>query len=117
MAVWRYGSATKSNGEDGPYALFQNTFLVRDQDGQASFMHFRNTARRVMPGVSSTTSSCRSPHRPDDRRGDHLGPVAAFPAATDGNAYYRMGAHVRLRIATCPTRRLKPRGPADRSTA
>lgn len=34
--VWRYGSMFKSNLPDGPYDLFQNTFIVTRQDAQAS---------------------------------------------------------------------------------
>jgi hypothetical protein len=93
IAVWRYGSATKSNGEDGPYALFQNTFLVRDQDGQASFMHFRNTrgshARRVFNNIFVAVHV-----DPTTDIAITFIPSPLFPAATDGNAYYRIGAPV-----------------------
>ncbi|MGH9162006.1 MAG: hypothetical protein ACRD2X_18720, partial [Vicinamibacteraceae bacterium] len=41
-AVWRFGNTFKSNGEDGPYAIFQNTFLVLGQAGQASYLHYRS---------------------------------------------------------------------------
>lgn len=42
-AVWRYGNTFKINPPDGPYDLFQNTFLVYDQEGQAAYLHFRDT--------------------------------------------------------------------------
>ena len=43
LDVWRYGNTFKSNAVDGPYALFQNTFLVHGQGRSASFLHFRKT--------------------------------------------------------------------------
>jgi hypothetical protein len=91
VAVWRYGSVSKSNGEDGPYALFQNTFLVRDQDGQASFMHFRNMhgehVRRVFNNIFVAVHSDAA----TDVAITFL-PSPLFPAATDGNAWYRIGS-------------------------
>jgi hypothetical protein len=89
--VWRYGHLIKSNQPDGPYALFQNTFLVYGQDEQASFMHYRNTtethARRSFNNIFVAVNP--------DATSDHaitFIPSPSFQGPTDGNNYYRMGA-------------------------
>jgi hypothetical protein len=96
-AVWRYGNTFKSNGADGPYALFQNTFLVYGQDGQASYLHFRNLngahRRRSFNNIFVAAQS--------DRPITFV-PSPSFPAETDGNGYHRIGA-----VTTPPYRYLQ----------
>jgi Protein of unknown function (DUF1565) len=89
--VWRYGSAFKSGGgNDGPSALFHNTFVLRVQRGQDSYRHYANlrgSHRRrsfnnifvdINPGEPLNTGITRVPS-------------PSFPAETDGNNYYRFG--------------------------
>jgi hypothetical protein len=87
--VWSYGSTFKSNGEDGPYALFQNTFLVYAQDGDASYMHFRNLngnhPRRAFNNIFVAVDPDPTANRPIA-----MVPSPLFPAQTDGNQYHRI---------------------------
>jgi hypothetical protein len=91
--VWRYGHFPKSsnNPPDGPYDLFQNTFLVYAQEAQASFMHYRTTtgphARRSLNNLFLAVN----PDAAADRAITFL-PSPSFPGPTDGNTYYRIGA-------------------------
>ena len=89
-AVWRYGSTFKSNGADGPYALFQNTLLVYGQDSQASYLHFRNLQgshrRRSFNNIFVAVQPDTASDRPVT-----LVPSPVFPAETDGNLYQRIG--------------------------
>jgi hypothetical protein len=88
--VWRYGNTFKSNGVDGPYALFQNTFLVYGQDGQSAYLHYRSmggsNARRSFNNVFIAVS----PDAESDRTITFL-PSPSFPGPTDGNLYHRVG--------------------------
>jgi hypothetical protein len=87
--VWRYGSAFKSNGEDGPYAVFQNTFLVWAQTGDASYMHYWNLRgnhlRRAFNNIFVAIDPDPAANRPIT-----MVPSPLFPAQTDGNVYYRI---------------------------
>lgn len=89
-AVWRYGNTFKSNGEDGPYALFQNTFLVYAQAGQASYLHYRNLngshSRRSFNNIFVAVDPDAASDRPIT-----FVPSPSFPAQTDGNDYHRIG--------------------------
>src|SRR4030095_15834132 len=43
--VFRFGNTFKSNEQpypDGPHDMFHNTFLVAEQKGQASYLHYRS---------------------------------------------------------------------------
>jgi Protein of unknown function (DUF1565) len=89
-AVWRYGSAFKSGGEDGPYAVFQNTFLVYGQAGQASYTHYRNLKgshrRRSFNNIFVSVKP-----DPESTQAITFVPSPSFPAETDGNSYHRIG--------------------------
>jgi hypothetical protein len=92
--VWRYGNTFKSNGVDGPYDLFHNTFLVYAQSGQASYLHYRNTggpyARRSFNNIFVAVN----PDADSDRSITFL-PTPSFPGPTDGNVYHRRGVAAR----------------------
>lgn len=88
--IWRYGNTFKSNSPDGPYDVFQNTFLVYAQHEQASYMHYRNmqdlNARRSFNNVFVAVN----PNADSDVPITFL-PAPSFPAQTDGNNYHRIG--------------------------
>jgi hypothetical protein len=93
-AVWRFGNAFKSNEDtapDGPYDVFHNTFLVRDQQGQASYLHYRSDAspnpRRSFNNIFVAVNT----EPLSDVALTYL-PPPSFPGPTDGNLYYRIGA-------------------------
>lgn len=86
----RYGNTFKSNGEDGPYALFQNTFLVYAQVEQASYLHRRNLngshPRRSFNNIFVAVNPDEHSDKPIT-----LLPSPSFPVQTDGNGYHRIG--------------------------
>ncbi|MEO8548807.1 MAG: hypothetical protein ABI678_02495 [Kofleriaceae bacterium] len=100
-AVWRYGSLVKSNTSetkayDGPYDLFQNTFLVYDQRGaQALFEHYRDGG--IAPGGTNRRRSFNNVFYAVNPSPDPVYdaitfvPSPSFPAETDGNSYFRRG--------------------------
>jgi hypothetical protein len=92
--VWRYGHFPKSNSPDGPYDLFQNTFLVYDQVAQASFMHYRNTTESHPRRSFNNLFIAVNPDADADGAITFI-PSPSFPAQTDGNNYYRMGVAVK----------------------
>jgi hypothetical protein len=92
--VWRYGNTFKSNGIDGPYDLFQNTFLVYGQREQASYLHYRDLGganpRRSFNNIFVSVN----PDTDSDRPIMFL-PAPSFPGPTDGNLYRRIGMATR----------------------
>jgi hypothetical protein len=89
--VWRYGNTFKSNGVDGPYALFQNTLLVYAQEGQASYLHYRDLGGAHPRRSFNNIFVAVNPDAAADTTLTFL-PSPAFPGPTDGNLYHRMGA-------------------------
>jgi hypothetical protein len=90
--VWRYGNTFKSNYQDGPYDVFQNSFLVYAQKGQASYLHYRSGGshpRRSFNNIFVAVNDSES-----DRAISFL-PSPSFPAQIDGNLYHRIGAATR----------------------
>jgi hypothetical protein len=92
--VWRYGNAFKSNGEDGPYAIFQNTFLVYGQGGQSSYLHYRGLGGAHLRRSFNNIFVAVNPDADSDRTITFL-PSPSFPGPTDGNLYYRSGQTTR----------------------
>jgi hypothetical protein len=88
--VWRYGNTFKSNGEDGPYALFQNTFLVYAQRETAAYLHYRNLTGSHQRRSFNNIFVAVNPDTTSDKPITLL-PSPAFPAETKGNAYHRIG--------------------------
>jgi hypothetical protein len=88
--VWRYGNTFKTNGEDGPHDIFQNTFLVYGQPGQASYLHYRNTAAPHSRRSFNNIFVAVNPDTASDVSISFL-PPPTFPAASDGNDYFRLG--------------------------
>jgi hypothetical protein len=88
--VWRYGNTFKSNGEDGPYTLFQNTCLAYAQVEQTSYLHYKNLQgshpRRSFNNIFVAVNPDEDSDKPIT-----LLPSPSFPAQTDGNAYHRIG--------------------------
>jgi hypothetical protein len=91
--VWRYGHFPKSSPPDGPYDLFQNTFLVYAQREQASFMHYRSTDVKSgnHPRSSFNNIFVAVNPEPESDRSITFLPSPSFPGPTDGNVYYRIG--------------------------
>lgn len=92
--VWRYGNTFKSNGVDGPYDLFHNTFLVYAQGGQASYLHYRSTGGPYPRRSFNNIFVAVNPDADSDRSITFL-PTPSFPGPTDGNLYYRRGVATR----------------------
>jgi hypothetical protein len=92
--VWRYGNTFKSNGIDGPYALFQNTFLVYGQGGQSSYLHYRSMGGANLRRSFNNIFVAVNPDGDSDRTIAFL-PTPSFPGPTDGNLYHRMGQATR----------------------
>jgi len=109
--VWRYGSAFKSNGADGPYALFQNTFLVYGQDGQASYLHFRNLRGTHVRRAFNNIFVAVDPDAASDRAITII-PSPVFHAQTDGNVYHRIGSPTSPPYRSLPYSSEQGSGPA-----
>lgn len=88
--VWRYGNTFKSNSPDGPYDVFQNTFLVYDQQEQASYLHYRNMQDRNARRSFNNVFVAVNPNADSDVATTFV-PAPSFPAQTDGNNYHRIG--------------------------
>lgn len=92
----RLGQFFKSDLPDGPLDLFHNTVLVKDQIGRASFLHLNDAPpdspqcpfmpRRSFNNVFVAVNTV--PPRP---RPVSWLPNPIWPAATDGNCYFRAG--------------------------
>jgi hypothetical protein len=91
--VFRFGHLYKSNGVDGPLALFRNTCLVLGSGsaGQASYTHYRNAdgphARRSFNNIFIAVNPDS-----DSDQSITIVPPPSFPGPTDGNCYFRFGA-------------------------
>jgi len=91
--IWRYGNTFKSNFVDGPYDLFQNTFMVKAQEGQASYLHYRagvTHRRRTFNNIFVAVN----PDEASDHALSFL-PSPSAPAEVDGNLYHRIGLATR----------------------
>lgn len=90
--IWRFGQAFKISSDDGDRDLFQNTFLVYDQQQQASYLHYRDTnpagnhRRRTFNNIFIAVN----PNSGSDRAITFI-PSPGFHGDTDGNDYYRIG--------------------------
>jgi hypothetical protein len=86
----RLGQLFKGNTPDGPLDLFHNTILVRDHDGAAAVNHFRaykgESRRRAYNNVFVDISTVEQADKPIS----YL-PAPTWPAATDGNCFFRTG--------------------------
>jgi hypothetical protein len=87
---WRYGNLYKGNDPDGPWDLFQNTFVVANQRGAASFTHFRGESPYLHRAFNNVFLAV-NPDAPPDKALT-LVPSPELPRALDGNAYYRLGS-------------------------
>ena len=98
-AVFRFGNAFKSNevqAPDGPHDIFHNTFLVADQQGQASYLHYR---RDLSPHPRRTFNNIFIAVNPEPLSDIPITflPPPSFPGPTDGNLYHRFGSRSVLR--------------------
>lgn len=90
--IWRFGQAFKISSDDGNWDVFQNTFLVYDQQQQAAYLHYRDTEpegnhqRRTFNNIFIAIS-------PDDGSDKAITflPSPSFHGSTDGNDYCRIG--------------------------
>ena len=89
--VFGWGQFYKPGEPDGKVYLFQNTCLVSHQHTNASYMHYFKTTGSSDDRYSinnifvAINTGLRS-----DKRISYI-PSTAFPAATDGNCYFRIG--------------------------
>lgn len=88
--VWRYGHLFKSNGVDGPLDLFHNTFIVKNQDEQASYLHL-DSRLQVHPRRSLDNIFVAVNGDPLADKAITYLPDPNGPFATDGNDYFRVG--------------------------
>jgi hypothetical protein len=95
----RLGQFFKSDRPDGPLDLFHNTVVVKDQTGRASFTHLNDAPPDTPPEKRCPFMPRRSfnnvfvavntvPPRP---KPISWLPNPTWPAATDGNCYFRTG--------------------------
>jgi hypothetical protein len=90
--IWRFGQAFKISSNDGDRDVFQNTFLVFDQQEQAAYLHYRDTqltgnhTRRTFNNIFIAVNP-----NPDSDRAITFIPSSSLHDATDGNDYYRIG--------------------------
>ena len=93
----RLGQLFKSDLPDGPLDLFHNTVVVKDQTGRASFTHLNDARpdkpkcpfmpRRSLNNVFVAVNTVVLGSKPISWL-----PNPLWPAATDGNCYFRTGA-------------------------
>lgn len=92
--LYKGGDPNQANpvlGEDGPLDLFQNTFLVRGVDDRhASYTLYENTRDQHPRRSFNNIFIAVNPDRGSDLAIAIL-PPSTFPAATDGNCYFRIG--------------------------
>jgi hypothetical protein len=97
----RLGQLFKSDLPDGPLDLFHNTVLVKDQLGRASFTHLNDASPNTPPDPPRCPFQPRRSFNnvfvaintvsPRPKPISWL-PNPTWPAATDGNCYFRAGA-------------------------
>jgi hypothetical protein len=92
----RLGQLFKSDLPDGPLDLFHNTVVVKDQTGRASFTHLNdappdNPRCPFMPRRSFNNIFVVVNTVPQGLRPVSWLPNPTWPAATDGNCYFRAG--------------------------
>jgi hypothetical protein len=89
--VWRFGQAFKISSDDGDRDVFQNTFLVYDQQ-QVAYLHYRDTDpdgdhyRRTFNNIFIAVNP-----NSDSGKAITFIPSPGFRGDTDGNDYYRSG--------------------------
>lgn len=99
--VWRHGSAFKSNVHpaapyEGPYDLFQNTFLTYDRSEGPQYIHYYDHGVATKPPLNTRRvfNNIFLAFTPDShKRYDAMSyiPLPSFPAQTDGNDYFQFG--------------------------
>jgi hypothetical protein len=101
VSPFRFGEfyKGKNSGNDGPIDLFQNTCLVRAQEGQASFQFYRHS---TPPGPPPSLGARRSFNnifvdvepapRQSERATAYLPTFVPGSWPADGNCYFRVGA-------------------------
>jgi hypothetical protein len=84
------GHLFKGTYPDGPLDLFHNTIVVKDQIEASSFAHFRSYAgdspRRSFNNIFVAIDGVPQANQPISYI-----PAPTWPAATDGNCYFRAG--------------------------
>jgi len=85
-----HGQLFKGNQPDGPIDFFQNTVVLKDQSVTSSFAHFRSyhgeSRRRSFNNIFVAVNTVLEA----DVFISYL-PSPLWPAATDGNCYFRLG--------------------------
>lgn len=86
--VWRYGNTFKSNGEDPPWDIFQNTFLVYDQNHE--YLHFANKRDHRRRSLNNAFVAV-NPSAESDKAITFLPTPCMTDSLSDGNNYFRIG--------------------------
>ena len=95
VSPFRFGQFYKGSNhdDDGPIDLFQNTCLVRSQEGQASFQFYRHSTplgpRRSFNNIFVDVEPAPKEH---NRATAYLPTFEPGSWPTDGNCYFRVGA-------------------------
>jgi hypothetical protein len=90
-SAFRFGQLYKTNPPDGPFDLFQNTCLVREQVGRAGIQHYNNSQGDVRRSFNNIFVDVDpSPNRPAGYATAFL-PSPTFAGPTDGNCYFQLG--------------------------
>jgi hypothetical protein len=100
--VFRFGNTFKSNEDpdpDGPFDLFQNTFLVARQHDQATYLHYASDLSPYMRRSFNNIFVAVNPPGTNSDKAITFLPTPVFPGPTDGNLYHRFGeqSHVAFR--------------------
>jgi hypothetical protein len=90
----------RNSGDDGPIDLFQNTCLVRSQEGVTSFQFYRHSPPPSPPPPPGQRRSFNNifvdvepaPREHDTRATAYLPTFEPGSWPTDGNCYFRVGA-------------------------
>lgn len=94
-AVFRFGNVFKSNetqSPDGPLDLFQNTFVVAEQKGDAASLHYLSALSPHRRRSFNNIFIAVNPNQESDIPVTFI-PPPTFPGPTDGNLYHRFGEH------------------------
>jgi hypothetical protein len=95
--VWAYGDAFKMGGYEPPIDLFQNTFLVYNQTRNETYQFYQTTSNNERKGFGSewrrSFNNIFVAVNPSPESDNVLMvlPQCGYPAATDGNNYFRIG--------------------------
>lgn len=98
-SVWRGGMPFKSNGIDGPFDVFQNTFIVpfrKTETNDHPFSQLQTNHLSIFPRRSFNNIFVIVNHYTDKDMGMAYLPQRTFPAVIKNNLYYIKGFGVNM---------------------